>query len=142
MDNWCVEITRENYQELNAWLHANKSNYPDYRPFWVIDDQSLGYKFHCKQIGAGHSLPLPSNGYKLISTEQFRILSKSKWDIEVYPSVTKRTKVYVQPRKDWIKTRLLELSLAMENLLINNHCIPTEWVEEYNLHIETLKNEK
>ena len=48
--------------------------------------------------------------------------------------------IYFLPEQAWIKDRVEEIETAIKEALTANLCIPTEWVEEYNKHIEWLKN--
>lgn len=73
-EKWCIEVTQDNYKELDVYLHRNWKDYEGYKDVWSVIKQGLGMYFHSTSVGLfpRHSLYLRCDGYELITTEQFR----------------------------------------------------------------------
>ena len=76
-EKWCVEVTQDNCNELNVYLHRNWKNYVDYKDSYYVQ-----YEFDAKRYfysdsnfysdPYGHSTFEHINSYTIITTEQFR----------------------------------------------------------------------
>lgn len=80
-EKWCIEITQDNCEELNVYLHRNWKDYEDYKDTWEVtfDNQSDLF-FSSSKIGWNKGAK--DVFYELITTEQFRkqfgILTETK----------------------------------------------------------------
>jgi len=70
-EKWCIEVTQDNYKELNVYLHRNWKKYDGYKDNWETNIDCR--YFYSKSVQKGfHSDYNLFQGYQLITTEQFR----------------------------------------------------------------------
>lgn len=69
-EKWCIEVTQDNYKELNVWMHRNWKNYEGYTDKWKVSPtHAKVFYSHGKDVcNKGHKDVF----YELITTEQFR----------------------------------------------------------------------
>lgn len=72
-EKWCIEVTEENYKELNVWMHRNWKNYKGYRDSWCTVFYNYNKYFYSESVhGSCHSTNDLISGFTLITTQQFR----------------------------------------------------------------------
>ena len=77
-EKWCIQVTEDNYEELNEWMQEHKNNYTAYTRLWKVNKESKNLYFISESGDdyPGHSYIYPKHaqekGYTLITTEQFR----------------------------------------------------------------------
>lgn len=77
-EKWCIEVTEDNYKELDVYLHRNWKDYENYTDKWKVAKKSIGNYFSNKtSFGyGGHSYKNLKEASiadcELITTEQFR----------------------------------------------------------------------
>lgn len=83
-EKWCIEVTEENYEELNVWMHRNWKNYKQYKDTWYVSFDSSGITyFYSKSYSGWDGGSFERHiDYTKITTEQFRkqfgILTETK----------------------------------------------------------------
>ena len=80
-EKWCIEVTQDNCEELNVYLHRNWKDYEDYKDTWEVTfDNESDLFFSSSKIGWNKGAK--DVFYELITTEQFRkqfgILTETK----------------------------------------------------------------
>ena len=72
-EKWCIEVTEDNYKELNVWMHRNWKNYKGYRDSWCTVFDNYNKYFYSESVhGSCHSINDLISGFTLITTQQFR----------------------------------------------------------------------
>jgi len=90
---WCIEVTENNYKELNVWLHRNWKRYSDYKDCYYVHIGEKNYFYSDGNFYSdpyGHSTFEHIKSYDLITTEQFRkqfgTITETKAEIEAIES--------------------------------------------------------
>jgi len=72
-EKWCIEVTEDNCNELNIWMHRNWKNYEGYRDTWCTVLDNYNKYFYSESVfGSCHSINDLISGFTLITTQQFR----------------------------------------------------------------------
>lgn len=72
-EKWCIQVTEDNYKELDVWMHRNWKNYPKYKDGWKVLLDKFCNIFHSGEIlGFCHTADEVKKGFTPITTEQFR----------------------------------------------------------------------
>jgi len=88
-EKWCIEVTQDNCEELNVYLHRNWKDYEDYKDTWEVTfDNESDLFFSSSKIGWNKGTK--DVFYELITTEQFRkqfgTITETKAEIEAIES--------------------------------------------------------
>jgi len=67
-EKWCIEVTQDNYKELNVWMHRNWKNYEGYTDLWQVTNGG----YFMSEGNLHHTEWDIISGFTLITTEQFR----------------------------------------------------------------------
>ena len=70
-EKWCIEVTQDNCNELNVWLHRNWKDYEDYKDTWEVTFDNESDLFFSSSK-SGWNKGTKDVFYELITTEQFR----------------------------------------------------------------------
>lgn len=73
-EKWCIEVTEDNYKELDVWMHRNWKQYNNYVDSWKINSIDIGSYFHSTNEikGGWGGNYIKSDDYTIITTDQFR----------------------------------------------------------------------
>lgn len=122
-EKWCIEVTQDNYKELDVYLHRNWKDYEGYKDVWSVIKQGLGMYFHSTSVGLFpiHSHYLRCDGYELITTEQFRkqFGKLVVHEVEFVTNDTENTEIYKGMGKGWFDENK---DLKEENQRLHNLC--------------------
>lgn len=118
---WCILVTEKNYKELNKWMHRNWKKYKGYKDTWDVYFEEKDLYFHSESkmhyYNIVHSNDKIVDGFKLITTEQFRERFGAKEENYFsIPSVNAFRSVYARQPERTFKNIVDEMEHNSEDL--------------------------
>lgn len=137
-EKWCIEITEDNYKELNVWMHRNWKNYKDYTDKCAVSVNEKGFYFLSTSMFNGIVFyPFKHDDikkdYTKITTEQFRKQFGILTENGVLPLEIKRLQEENEELKKQIEVLTDQKSLYFAELIYLNTKIDgiREYIKEH-----------
>jgi len=121
-EKWCIEVTQDNCEELNVYLHRNWKDYEDYKDTWEVTFDNESDLFFSSSK-SGWNKGAKDVFYELITTEQFRkqfgVITETKEEIEAIESnleFWKKQAKHQRQRCSELRREKWEMSKQIESL--------------------------
>jgi hypothetical protein len=103
-EKWCVKLTKDNIDTINAFFHKNSFYYKKYKSNWgfVPSDIDSGYYFHFPETSRGYyASSSKEKDHELISNEEFLLKVKGVNVVKdkTYPTSLETVKFKSEPDK-------------------------------------------
>lgn len=124
-EKWCIEVTQDNCNELNVWLHRNWKDYEDYKDTWEVTFDNESDLFFSSSK-SGWNKRTKDVFYELITTEQFRkqfgMITETKQDQKCHADETKG----IEKDLEFWKTQAKHYKQRCRDLRLKNYHISKE----------------